>query len=272
MANFMILLKKNLIEMVRNKRIIIFSVVFIFISIISALTAKFLPELISFLLQGIEMGEIIPLEKGTVADSYVQYIANMGEVSLLLVAIMFAGAIVKEKKTGTYQILKMNGVKDNEIVLSHFVSQIILVSISYILSVAAFVLLNILLFKQIMGVRGFVVLLYIYLTLLTTISFSLFVSCLFKKGSKAYVFVILGYFIIGFLDVIPRINKINPFHLLSLSNQLMYYQDYSLKENLITSISSLVIIVLLVIVSLFVVKNKINNRKELNNEDNTAGV
>ncbi len=272
MDNFMILLKKNLLEMVRNKRIIIFSLVFIFISIISAFTAKFLPELISFLLQGIETGNLISVEKGTVADSYVQYIANVGEVGLLLVAIMFVGTIVKEKKSGTYETLKMNGVKDNEIVLSHFVAQIILVSISYILSIAVFVLLNILLFNQIMGVRGFVVLLYIYLILLVIISFSLFVSCLFKKSFRAYLFVILGYFVVGFLEVIPRINKINPFHLLSISNQLMYYKEYSLKENLITSISSLIIVILLVIISLFVVKNKINNRKELNNEDNTKGI
>lgn len=272
MVNFMILLKKNLLEMVRNRRIIIFSVVFVFISVISALTAKFLPELISFLFQTFEEGGSIFVEDGSVADSYVQYVANMGEVSVLLVAIMFVGAIVKEKKSGTYQILKMNGVKDKEIVLSHFVAQIILVSISYMLSVAVFVLLNILLFNQIMGVRGLVVLLYIYLTLLVTIGFSLFVSCLFKKSSRAYLVVILGYFAIGLLDIIPRINKINPFHLLTLANQLMYYEEYSLKENLTTFISSFVIIILLVIVSLVVVKNKINNRKGLNNEDNTTGI
>ena len=197
MANFVILLKKNLIEMVRNKRIIIFSVVFVIVSIISALTAKFLPELLKFLVGGLEESGIsgILINDGTVADSYVQYISNMGEISVLLVGIMFAGTITKEKTTGTYESLKMNGVKDHEIVLSHFVSQIILVTVSYILSVSDLAVLNIVLFKQIMGVRGFVVLLYIYLLLLFMISLSLFSSCLCKKSGKSYLIVILAYLV-----------------------------------------------------------------------------
>ena len=144
MRNFIILLKKNLLEMVRNKRIIIFSLVFVAISVISALTAKFLPELYKMLLGTLEAGDVNVVQEGTVADSYVQFIANMGEVTVLLVGIMFANAITKEKTTGTYQTLKMNGVKDHEIVLSHFVAQVLLVTLSYILSVAALVVLNIL--------------------------------------------------------------------------------------------------------------------------------
>ena len=179
MGNFTVLLKKNLIEMVRNKKIIIFSVVFVALAIISALTAKFIPLLLDMLLSGVEeeMGEAmgaIFIGEATVADSYIQFISNFGQIALFLVALMFAGTITKEKSKGTYASLKMNKVKDGEIVLSHFVSQIILVLVSYLLSIACFVVLNILLFKQIMGLRGFVALTYIFLLLLATICFSLF--------------------------------------------------------------------------------------------------
>jgi hypothetical protein len=88
----------------------------------------------------------------------------------------------------------MNGVKDKDIVLSHLVSQIILVGISYLFSVAIFVLLNIILFNQIMGFRGLVALSYIFLLLLVTIIFSLFASCLSKKSGRAYLLVILSPF------------------------------------------------------------------------------
>ena len=43
----------------------------------------------------------------------------------------------------------------------------------------------------------------------------------------------------------------------------MYYEAYSLKNNLITSISTFVITCLLVGGSLLVVRNRINNRKEV---------
>lgn len=267
MRNFIILLKKNLLEMVRNKRIIVFGLVFVAISIISALTAKFLPELYKMLLGTLEAGDAYVVQEGTVADSYVQFIANMGEVTVLLVGIMFASAITKEKTTGTYQTLKMNGVKDHEIVLSHFVAQVLLVTLSYILSVAVLVVLNILMFKQIMGVRGFVVLLYIYLLLLATISFSLLSSCVCKKSSKSYLIVILSYFGFALLELIPRINKINPFHLLTIGTELMYTEEYILKDHLITSLSSFAIVVIFVILSLFLVKNRINNKREIINEE-----
>jgi len=268
MGNFVILLKKNLLEMVRNKRIIIFSAVFVVIAVISALTAKYLPALLEFLLSGIEdggLGSLLVFE-ANVANSYVQYIANFGEVCVLLVGIMFAGTIVKEKSKGTYASLKMNRVKDSQIVLSHLVGQIILISVSYLVSVAIFVLSNILLFKQIMGVRGFVVLTYIYLLMLVTICFALFISCLSKKSSIAYLLIILSYFVFGLLEVLPRINRVNPMHLLTLSTNLMYYEEYSLNEHLLTSLTTLGLCIIFVIISLFIVKNKIDNKKAGGND------
>lgn len=268
MANFKILLKKNLIEMIRNKRIIVFAFVFIALSLISALTAKYLPVILEPLLSGLEdtgEGSLI-LFDGTVADSYLQYISNFSEISVLLVGIMFVNTIVKEKSKGTYSNLKMNRVKDREIVLSHLVSQIILVTVTYLVSVAVFVLLNIILFKQIMGVRGFIVLLYIYLVMLVATCFSMFVSCLCKKSGKAYLLVILSYFVFGLLEILPKINRINPFHLITLSSNLMYYKEYSLNEHLLTTLSSVGICVVLVIVSLLVVKNRINNKRGNDND------
>ena len=189
--------------MVRNKRVIIFSVVFVAISVISALTAKFLPVLIEFLLNSLDefgMGGAIVLD-ATVADSYVQYVANFGETVIFLIGILFATTITKEKTKGTYSSLKMNGVKDKDIVLSHLVSQILLVTVSYLISLMVFVLLNICLFNLIMGFRGFIVLSYIYVLMLLTICFTMFISCVCKKRGQAYLFVILTYFVVAFLEV-----------------------------------------------------------------------
>ena len=273
MVNFKILLKKNLVEMVRNKRVIVFGLVFIALSLISALSARYLPMIFNALLESVEgvMGEQILMLDPTVADSYVQYISNYGQIAVLLVGIMFAGTITKEKTRGTYSNLKMNKVKDKEIVFSHLVAQVILVSLSYFISVAMFVILNILLFRQVMGIRGFVALTYIYLLLLITICFAMLCSCFCKKSSKAVLFVILGYFALSILEVLPRINKFNPLHLLTLSSNLMYYKDYSLNEHLISSLFTVGLCVCLVVLSLLLVKNRINNKK-VTNSDNTERV
>ena len=164
MANFVILLKKNILEMIRNKRILIFGIVFMAISVISALSARYLPDLINALLESMEeqIGGTF-LVSASVAESYVQFISNIGEIAVLLVGILFAVTISKEKSRGTYNDLVTRGVKDRDIVLAHFASQVIVITVCYLLSIAVFVTLNVLLFNQIMGIRGVVALLYLYL-------------------------------------------------------------------------------------------------------------
>ncbi len=273
MRNFAILLKKNLVEMIRNKRVLIFGIVFVFFSIISAVSAKFLPELIKWILT--QSGEIEGTDSlilsSTVADSYVQFISNIGQIAVLFVPLMFAATIVREKEKGTYNVLKMNKVSDSEIVFAHLVSQIILVTVCYLVSVALFVPLNILLFKQIMGVRGFVVLVYLYLLLVVNICITMFISCASKKKGKSYLFVVLVYFGLSIIDVIPKVNSFLPYNLLNLSNELMAYSNYKLSNHLITAISNVVISVLLVISSIFVTRNRINNSK-VNTNDNRERV
>jgi len=261
MGSYMVLLKKNLIEMVRIKRILIFSIVFVCLSVISALTAKFIPILFDLLMNelGDEIGSFLII-KASVADSYVQFISNFGQIALLLIGVMFATTIIKEKNRGTYDMLKMNRVKDHEIVLSHLSAQILLIIVSYLLSVAVFVVLNILLFKQIMGIRGFVVLTYIFVVLLATICFSLFSSCICNSSGKSYLLVILSYFVLSVVELLPKINRFSPLHLITLSTNMMYYKEYSLSEHLLTFLVSLGICGLLVIISLLIVKNKVNNK------------
>jgi hypothetical protein len=124
-----------------------------------------------------------------------------------------------------------------------------------------------------MGVRGLVVLAYIYLISLVVLAFTLFVSCVVKSRGQGYLIVVLGYFIIYFLEIIPKINIINPFHLFTLSSSLVSNKNYILKDNLLTAGITLIWGILLVLVSLYLVKNRIDNRRnDQINEDNSEGV
>lgn len=273
MANFVILLKKNILEMIRNKRILIFGIVFMAISVISALSARYLPDLINALLESMEeqIGGTF-LVSASVAESYVQFISNIGEIAVLLVGILFAVTISKEKSRGTYNDLVTRGVKDRDIVLAHFASQVIVITVCYLLSIAVFVTLNVLLFNQIMGIRGVVALLYLYLLLIATMSFTLLVSSVCNKNSRAYLFVILGYFGLTFLEAIPKLNKFNPFHLLTLGSELMYYTDYAVGEHLLTSLFTLLVSGGLVVLALYLSKNRVNNCNKVDQYDHTERV
>ena len=84
------------------------------------------------------------------------------------------------------------------------------------------------------------------------------------------MFVILSYFGFMLLDLIPRINKINPFHLLTIGTELMYTEAYVLTDHLLTALSSFGIVIILVILSLFLVKNRVNNKREIVNEEHNV--
>ena len=99
MTNFIVLLKENFIEIVRSKKIFVFSFVFTFLSVISAFTAKYLPLLFEALLSDVELGGMYLFE-ATVANSYVQFISNFGQISVLLICVMFCGSIVKFSSEG----------------------------------------------------------------------------------------------------------------------------------------------------------------------------
>ena len=141
MSSFLILLKKDLLEFTRNYKWWIFIGVFSFVSVLSALTAMILPELMELVFAGTGM-DLGFLFESSVGDSYLQFVANMGEMGLLVAIVLFAPVLVKEKQEGTFLTLQNNGVSETKIVLSHFVSQLILLTVSYVVSVAIFLPLN----------------------------------------------------------------------------------------------------------------------------------
>ena len=112
-----------------------------------------------------------------------------------------------------------------------------------------------------MGVRGIVALTYLYLLLIATLSFTLFCSCLCNKNSKVYLLIVLSYFGLTLLEVIPKFNRFNPFHLLTIGTNLMYYKDYILSEHLISALFTIVVSAILVIFAIFVSRNRINNHQ-----------
>lgn len=256
MDNFKILLKKNFLEFKRTKKWIVFLIVFPVIAILSSVLAK---VLISALAPIFEM--IGLTYEPTIADSYAQFVANMAETGYLLIAIMFSVSLVKEKSSSTYYVLKSNGVKESDIVLSHFVSKLILITASYLASVVVFVVMNLILFRAYTGYRGVVSLSFTYLLLVFALCFSLFVSSFVNKKSHGYIIAIASYFVFSILYVIPKIDVFTPFYALTLSNDIMYEYSHNISDFVINGVSLVVICIGLIIGSIYLFKNKVDNGK-----------
>ena len=260
MNNFKVLLKKDLLELKRNKKWIIYITSFLIITLISVITARLLPELFNALLDVTGIIEGMSY-KVSVADSYMQFVANMGEIGLLIILIMFSNTLVKEKSSGTYNLLTSNGVKEYKIVLSHFLSKLILITISYLVSIGLFVGLNLIIFKEYTGFRGVCSLTYLYLTMVFALTLGIFISSVVKKKNLGIILSIVIYFILSILSVFPYIDIYNPLYALTLANEVMTSVDYKLSDYLINLFMLLASSATLLIGSIYVFKNKIDNRK-----------
>jgi ABC-2 type transport system permease protein len=90
----LILLKKDLLEQWRTKKILILAIIFLFVAISSPIMAKILPEL----MKSISVpGMVISLPSPTYLDAIDQYIKNISQIAILVVIFIVAGAICDEK-------------------------------------------------------------------------------------------------------------------------------------------------------------------------------
>ena len=260
MDNFILLLKNNLLEFKRTKKWWIYLLTFSLVTIFSVISARVLPELLNVVLSESGLGEMFAYEV-SVADSYVQLIANFGEIIWLLIAIMFSSVLVKEKNSGTYYMLKSNGVNEKSIVLAHFVSKMILITISYLLSLVIFVPLNLELFKQYTGVRGVVSLSFLYMILVFALSLALFISSLVNSKSKGYIVMIGVYFALTLLAIFPYIDIYNPMYGLTLASEVIVNDDIKISDYVVNGSIILIASIGCLLASIYCFKNKIDNRK-----------
>ena len=255
MSNFNILLKSHFLEFKRTHKWLVYILTFIAISLLSSVVTKYLFDFVTPLLES--MGFVY---YATVADAYGEFVNNMSEIGFFLITIMFSGALVKEKTSSTYYVLKSNNVTEKEIVLAHYVSKLILITGSYLISIFVFVISNLIFFKAYTGYRGVVSLSLVYLFLVFALSFAMFISSFIKKRSAGIAISIPAYLALSIIAIIPKIGIYTPFYSLTLAREIMMQSNVVTMDYIIGFSSIIIFIVGLLIGSIYIYSNKIDNR------------
>jgi len=90
------LIKKELVEYLKTGKFYILLFVFVFFAILSPITAKFLPEIIKNLSQGIS----ITIPPPTWRDSFVQFSKNLNQIVFIVIVIVLSEVYQKKKIMG----------------------------------------------------------------------------------------------------------------------------------------------------------------------------
>lgn len=131
MNGFIAFSKKELMEQLRSyKSIILIAVLFLF-GMMSPLLAKLTPEILS----GMEIqGMTITIPAPTVLDAYGQFFKNVGQMGLIVMLLIFSGLLSQDVTKGTLIVLLAKGLSRHAVILSKFVSALLLWTVGYALS------------------------------------------------------------------------------------------------------------------------------------------
>lgn len=131
MNGFFAFLKKELLELSRSGRLIIFGIIFVMFGIMSPAIAKLTPWLFEMAADTIEnQGFVIGDVTVTAFDSWAQFVKNI-PMAMIVVIIMFSGTFTGEYSKGTLIPIVTKGLSRNSVVISKTVVMFIVWSMGF---------------------------------------------------------------------------------------------------------------------------------------------
>ena len=128
MKIFFSLIKKESIENIRTKKMLGLLLLFIFIGLISPLTAKLTPQILQAIAtDGIDIKVNTPTE----IDSWVQFFKNVNQIGMFGLVILFSTQITNEIQKGTLINLLSKGLPRYQVIISKWFFNTIMWIFSY---------------------------------------------------------------------------------------------------------------------------------------------
>jgi len=244
-------LKKELKEYIKTPKLLIIMCLFIFFSILSPLTARYMNELLALLAEDVQ----ITFPDPTLADAWAQYFKNMSSICLIVYLIIMTGAVSQEKSKGSILLVLTKRVSRFNFIFSKLLGGILIFTLCYISSILISGLYAYLLFDGFIYQGLWISLLMMWLMGIFFTSLSIFFSIITKTPTVSALFSFLGYAVLAILNVIPNVAKFNPSGGINLINEMLIGQ-VSTTDNLVNLIFTLIGSIVLFIISFLIFKKQ----------------
>jgi ABC-2 type transport system permease protein len=234
---FILLISKELKEQWRSGRLLIMLAVFLFFGIVSPLTAKFMPDIISSMVK--DQNITIQIPEATWKDAIGQFVKNISQMVVFIIILLSMGTVAREKENGTASFLLVKPVSRNLFILSKFISQFIVLLGSMLVGFCTAALYTNIFFGSFPMILftkiALVLLLYLIVIQFITIFFSVLIKTQILAGILAFAATLL----LSAISILGKPGFYSPSHLLDESHAV-------LKESVINwqpFVGSLVIII-----------------------------
>ena len=218
MSNYYTFLGKELMENLRTKKVLVLACVFAFFAITSPLLARYLIEFIGLFAGGDEMMETMIAAMGTPhwSESYMQLYSNFSQIGSITIILIYMGTIMREKSSGTADLVFTKGLSPTAFVLAKFTVAGIIIIIATMASVFIAYVYTLMLFED-GGQIGNVLVSGLIFTvfLLMLLAINMLFSALAKSSGTCAVFGLLTYFALALSTILMRIGQYSPGALMS---------------------------------------------------------
>lgn len=254
MRAYLAFTKKELLENLRTYKLLIMIITFVFLGILSPLTAKLLPDILEkFSPEGMQ----VLIKESTVLDSWAQFFKNISQLGLIIVTILFSSMMSNEFNQGTFVNILTKGLARRTIILSKFSVASLVWTFSYFISFSlsygytAYYWTN----EGVSNLLPSVSYLWLFGILLLAII--ILGGALFKSNYASLMFTGAFVLLLFLLNILPKLEKYNPIRLAS-ANMSLLTADIRPKDLRSATIVSIGIIILSVITAI-----RVFNKKEI---------
>jgi len=218
--NFLIVLRKELLEQWRTYKLLIVVAVLVVFGLLSPLLAKFTPELLKAV-PNMPPELALAIPPPTLADAVAQYVKNMSQFGILLALLMSMGSVAQEKERGTAAMLLTRPVSRETFLMAKFTALAITFTASLILAALGCWYYTLLLFQALdwipfLALNGLMLVVF-----LDYIAMTLLCSTLARSQAAAAGLAFGGLVLLGGLSALPRIGDYLPGKLFSWGMALL---------------------------------------------------
>jgi ABC-2 type transport system permease protein len=204
--------KKEFTENFRTYKSLILLAVFLLFGMMSPFFAKFAPEII----QSLDLGGIeLTLPEPMAMDSWIQFFKNVGQMGLLVLAVVFAGIMSSEFSRGTLVNVLTKGLKRHIVIFSKLTAAALIWTASYLLCLAVTYGYTLYFWDMEELQNAFLAFISMWLFGLLLIALLILGGTLFKTFIGSLLLAGGAVGVMSLLNIIPKIQKYNPVALCS---------------------------------------------------------
>lgn len=249
----MAIFKKELLEIVRTRKLAILFIVFLFIAVSSPILAKLLPTIFNNF--PATTGISFNLPDPTYRDALDQFVKNIAQIGVIVLVFVFAGVISEEKNKKTLEIVLTKPISRASYISSKFLAAYLSIVAIYIVCSLIFYLYSVSLFGSFSLVNFSLMSLISLVYIFFIIGIAILCSA-FSNSNIVAAFIAFGIDIslVGVLGLIGRIAKYIPGQI--TSNYRDFFSGIKPWDYLPATFVTIGLIFLCIIISVLIFKKQ----------------